>query len=118
MLLELLHVVEPLVIAILGNECFMGAPFHDATLMEYANLVGILDGRETVGNGYRGACFHEVVQGVLNETFAFCVEGTRGFVEDEYVGILQYGARYASALPLSTGKAASAGSESGLQLPW
>ena len=42
--LELLHVVELLVIAVLGKEVVVRTALYDASFVEHANLVGVFDG--------------------------------------------------------------------------
>ena len=90
--LKLLHVVELLVIAVLGKEIVVRTTLNDAAFMEYANFVCVLDGREAVSNGNRCAGLHQAFEGFLHEAFAFGVECRSRFVENENVGILQDGA--------------------------
>lgn len=53
--LQRLHVVKSLVISVKGYELVMSAPFHYASLMHHADLVGILDGRQAMGDSNRGS---------------------------------------------------------------
>ena len=53
--LQCLHVVQLLVVAILLYQFFVGATFHNLSFVEHINLVGILDGGKTMGNGDGGA---------------------------------------------------------------
>ena len=62
--------MEFLVVAVEGEELFVPAPFNDAAFVHNDNLVGVLDGREAVGDGYRGAVAHQSVEGVLH--YALC----------------------------------------------
>ena len=52
---QLLHVIEVLVITVDGQQLLMCAALHDATFVQDADFVGILDGAEAVGNGDGGA---------------------------------------------------------------
>ena len=79
----------------------MCASFYDASLVEHAYLVGVLDCRQSVGYGNGGARAHESLKSVLNESFALGVECRCSLVENEYGRILEYGAGYADALSLS-----------------
>ena len=69
--------------------------------MHYAYLVGVLDGRQAVGDSHRCARLHEALQRVLHEAFALGVECRCSLVEDENWRVLQYGARDAHTLSLS-----------------
>ena len=43
-LLQLLHVVQALVVAVLGDEFLVLADLHNLALVEHIDLVGVLDG--------------------------------------------------------------------------
>ena len=66
--LQLLHIIKLLVVAVEGEELFVGAALHNLSLVEHAYLIGILDGGETVGNGDGGTRLHEALQGFLHKT--------------------------------------------------
>ena len=55
-LLQLLHVVQPLVVSAELQQLLVCAAFHDASFVEHTYLVSILDSGQAVGNGYGGAC--------------------------------------------------------------
>ncbi len=63
----------------------------------------------------RGACLHELFQRGLNQAFAFGVEGTGGFVEQQYGQVSQDGAGDGDALALSAGQADAAFTEEGIE---
>lgn len=75
--------------------------FNDASLVEHAYLVGILDCRQSVGNGYGGARCHESLKSVLNESLTLRVECRCCLIENEDWRVLEYGSCYADALALS-----------------
>ena len=79
----------------------MGAVLNDASLVKYVYLVGMLDGGQSVGDGYRSARLHEFLKCVLHKSIALRVERRRGFIEDEDGWILEYGASYGYALALT-----------------
>ena len=76
----------------------MRAALYDASFVEHANLVGVLDGGEAVGDGDGGARLHQALEGFLHEAFALGVECRSGFVKNEDVGVLQDGACNGNAL--------------------
>ena len=74
--------------AVLFHQFIVCAALHDAPLVEHADLVGILDGREAVGHGDGRACLHQSEEGVLHQSLALGVEGRGGLVEDEHGRVL------------------------------
>ena len=70
-----LHVVQLLVESVELQEFVVSAAFYDAPFVEHANLVGVLDGREPVGNGHGGARLHQSLERILHQAFALGVEG-------------------------------------------
>ena len=53
----------------------MLAAFHDLAFIEDVDLVGVLDGGETVGDGDGRAALHQALQGFLHEALALRIEG-------------------------------------------
>ena len=49
-LLQLLHVIELLVVAVQGDELLVTPPLHNHSVLHNADFVGVLDGRQTVGD--------------------------------------------------------------------
>ena len=84
--------------------------------MHHANQVGILDGAQAVRNDQRGTVAHEVIEGLLHKVFALGVKGRGGLVENEDGRILENGARYADALPLTARQVAAAVAYVGVKL--
>ena len=93
--------MQLLVVAAERYKFFVRATLYDLALVHYAYLVGVLDGRQAVGDSHRCARLHKALQRVLHEAFALGVECRCSLVEDENWRVLQYGARYAHALSLS-----------------
>ena len=93
--------MEFFVISIDLQKCVVCASRNDSSLMEYADLVGILHRGESVGDGDSGARLHQPFQGILHKPFALGVEGRCCLVENQNGRILQYGPRYADALALA-----------------
>ena len=96
----LLHVVKFLVIAVGGEQLVVSTPFHDASFMEHADLIGIADGGETVGDGHGGAGLHQPFKSILHQTLALGVECRGGLVEDEDGWVLQDGTGDGDALAM------------------
>ena len=92
----------------------MGAALDDAPLVHDAYEVCALYCAEAVGYDEGCAVGHEAVEGFLNELLALAVEGGCGFVEDEYGGVLQHGARNGYALALTARQTASAVADNGV----
>ena len=113
--LNLLHVVQLLVIAVYLEQLVVGATLYDTALVEHADFVAALDGRETVGYGDGGARLHESLQRLLNQSLALGVERRGGLVEDEYGRVLEYGAGYADALSLSAAESSAAVADIGVE---
>ena len=80
----------------------MRAALYNLAFEHHAYLVGMANGAQAMGNGDGGARLHQALQGLLYQALALGVECRGGFVENEYRGILQYGAGDAQALALTT----------------
>ena len=113
--LNLLHVVQLLVIAVYLEQLVVGTPLYDTALVEHADFVAALDGRESVGYGDGGAGLHESLQRLLDQSLALGVERRGGLVEDEYGRVLEYGAGYADALSLSAAESSAAVADVGIE---
>ena len=61
----------------------MGAALDDLPVLEHQNLVGALDGGQSVGNDERGAAAAQGPQPVLDHRLAFTVEAGSRLVEDQ-----------------------------------
>ena len=85
----------------------MFSAFHNFTFVEHVNLVGILDGRQAVGDGNGGSGLHQPFQRLLYQPFAFGVEGGSRFIQYQDGRVFQNGPCDGDTLALSSGKAAS-----------
>ena len=92
--LEFLHVDEVAVIAVECEQFFVCATFNYAPFVEHADEVGIFDGRQAVCYDQGGASVHKAVESLLNEFFAFGVEGRGCLVENQHRGVFQNCTRY------------------------
>ena len=80
----------------------MGTTLYYASLVEHEYFIGILNGRQAVGDGHGSTCLHQALKGILYQALTFGVESRGSLVEDEYGWILQYGTGYGDTLPLTT----------------
>ena len=69
----------------------MCTPFHDASLVEHADFVSILDGAQSVGNSYRRTGLHQSLQCILYQPFALRIEGRGRLIQDQDGRILEDG---------------------------
>ena len=70
-----------------GEELLVGAALDDHTAVDDADHVGILDGRETMGNDNGGTSPAGLVERLLDNLLRLRVEGRRGLVEQEDLGV-------------------------------
>ena len=79
----------------------MSALLGDPTPFDDDDFVGVVDGRKAVGDYDRSAALQQGVKCVLDELFAFGVEGRSRFVQNQDFGVLEYGSGDAQALALT-----------------
>ena len=72
-----------------GKELLVGTLLDDTPTIDDADHVGVDDRGEAVGDDDGRTARHEVIQGVLHETFTLRVQGGGSFVEDEYRRVLE-----------------------------
>ena len=82
----------------------MGAPFGNDAVVQYKNLVCILNGGQAVGDDEGRTAYHELVQRILYHLFAFRIQGRGGLVKDEDFRVLQDGPGNGDTLALASGK--------------
>ena len=99
--LQLLHVVEAFIVAVLRYELVVLTAFHNFTFVDDMYDVCILDSRESMSNGDGGSALHQTVQSLLHEVLAFRIEGRCGLVQNEDWRVLQDGSSYADSLSLT-----------------
>ena len=58
----------------------MAAFFLNAVLAQNEDAVGVLDGRQAVGNRQRCAALRQFVQALADQNLALVVQGARGLV--------------------------------------
>ena len=109
-----LFVVEVVVVAVQGEEFFVGAEFDDAAGVQDGDAVGVADGGDAVGNEDGGAAAHYVAQVVEDFVFGVGVDAGEGVVEDEDFGIANEGAGDGGALLLAAGEGDAAFADHGV----
>ena len=73
-------------------EHIVRAHFGDLSMLEYDNPVSVGDSAQAVGDHQTGAAGHQVGNPRLNGAFALGIKITRRLVENQNLGIGQYGA--------------------------
>lgn len=101
MLLQTLQVHQLGVPAVLAHQLRVRALLDDAALVEDVDDVGALDSAEAVGDGNGGAALGRLVQGGLDDVLGLGVEGRRGLVQEQDLGVADQGAGDGDALLLA-----------------
>ena len=94
--------MELLVVSIFLYQLVVGTTLHNPSLVQYAYLVGMLDGTQSVGHSHGGTGLHQFLQGILYQTLALGIKSRGRLVEDEDRRILEDGTGYADTLTLTT----------------
>lgn len=100
-LLQALQVHQLGVPAVLAHQLRVRALLDDPALVEDVDDVGALDGAEAVGDGNGGAALGRLVQGGLDDVLGLGVEGRRGLVQEQDLGVADQGAGDGDALLLA-----------------
>src|SRR5579885_1777357 len=95
------HGVEGGVGSVALQEFGVSALLDDATGLQDDDIVGSLDGRETVGDHYGGATAQETAQALLHDQFGHGIDVGCRLVEDEDARIGQQGAGEGDELALA-----------------
>lgn len=96
-----------------GEKTVVRAALDDAATFQDEDTIGAANRGEAVGNDQNGAVFHDAIEGLLDESFGFGIEGGGGFIEDENTGIMKDGAGDRDALALTAGQINSAFTDPG-----
>src|SRR5262245_14219531 len=81
-------------LAVLTTRCHeprVRADFHDSTVIEYDNLVGVCDRAQPMCDDKRRAATHEQLQAFLNLAFVLRVQVARRLVQDSNSRVCQNG---------------------------
>ena len=101
--------------AFAGEKVGGGAGFDDPAVFEVADLRGVANGGEAVGDDEGGAAGGESGEGFLDGGLGEGVEGGGGFVEDEDGGIFEEDACDGEALGLAAGEAEAVFADGGFE---
>ena len=74
-----------------GQAMTRGRRIPRSAILQRQDSVGVADGAEPVGDDQAGTSLHQSIQCLLDQDFAFGVEGTGRFVEDQDTRVLQNG---------------------------
>ena len=76
----------------------MGTFLHNASLIQYHNLIGILHRAEPMRHYHHGFSFIEFMQMFHNLFFIICIQGIGGFVEEKKFRIFIHSTCYQQTL--------------------
>ena len=97
-----------LVDALLGAQLLMGAPLHDAALVQHQDLVSVADGLQPVGDHQHRFLPGQCLYGSLELILILRVHIGGGLIENDYGGVLQQASGDGDALFLTAGEGGSA----------
>ena len=100
-----------LIISVDIQQFIVRATFHDASFMQHTDLVGILDGRETMGDSHCGTGLHQPFKSVLYQTLTLRIQSRCRLIENQDRRILQDGPCDTYTLTLTTTQPSTAVSD-------
>ena len=71
-----------------GHEGLVSSQFDHFAFLQNGNLRGFAYSRQTMSDGQHGAAFHNTFQRLLDQRFAFGVQGACRLVQQQYPRIL------------------------------
>ena len=77
-------VIQPIILALFGDELFVSAPFNDPALLQDHDHVGILHGGKPVGDDKDRAALHQPVHPPLHDGLGAGVDGGGGLVQNHH----------------------------------
>ena len=89
-----LRVAQFLVLTVFDlDKLVVVAALGDLTVAHYHDAVGVADGGQSVRDYEAGAAAQQYLQRVLNQQLDMRIDGRRGLVEDQYLGVIKQRAR-------------------------
>ena len=70
-----------------SEQLLVRADFSDRALVQYQDLVHVLNGREAMRDGNRGSTRHQGGERISNQQLGFRIDARCGFVENEHARI-------------------------------
>ena len=64
-------------------ELIVGTRLNHSSVGDHDNPIHVTHGGETVSDNKRGASSHQALERLLNQTFAFRVQGTGGLIQNK-----------------------------------
>src|SRR5688572_28121920 len=95
-----LALIEVVVQAAQLEQIVMSPTFDDAAFLHDADLIGVLDGTQAMGDDDRGATMQQALQRFLNQTFGEGIDTGGGFIQNQDARISQRCPRDGNQLPL------------------
>ncbi|GJC95043.1 hypothetical protein ColKHC_03869 [Colletotrichum higginsianum] len=114
-LLQRLQVDQLGVAAVHLHQLGVRALLDDASLVEDVDDVGLLNGAEAMGDGNGGAALGGLVEGGLDDVLRLGIEGRRGLVQQQDLGVADEGAGDGDALLLAAGEQGALASDDGVE---
>ncbi len=102
-----LHAVVMRVNAILLQQLSVISPLRNTAFIDHNDLVCVLDGGKTVGDGDGCPVLRQLLQAFLNMAFTLIVQSAGGLVKNQNRGIFQENPGNGYTLFLTAGKACS-----------
>ena len=90
--------------SVLGHQFLVGPLFHDPPVLQHDNLVGVANGRQTMGDDDSRSTDHQPLQGLLDQHLGFGIDRGRCLVQDQDGGISQHRSGDGQPLPLAAGE--------------
>ena len=69
-----LHIYQPLVISIARHQFGMVTSFYYFSFLQNNDLISMANGGKPVCNHNAGAVLHHIINGILHQAFAFCIQ--------------------------------------------
>ena len=89
------------VLAVFFDQRLVRPHFDDLGIFHHDDAIGIFNRRKTVSDRKARAALHQVIECILDVTFTFAIQGTRGFVQNQNRCVFQNGASNRDALLLT-----------------
>lgn len=96
----------------------MSIVFHQASVVEHQDEIGMTNAVQAMGDDQHGAVFHQFAQGALDCPFGVGIDTGGGLVEQHDGGILEQGAGDGQALAFAAGQVAAVLVEAGVVALW
>ena len=76
--------IQLIIFTFLGNQIIMAAAFNNPALFQNNNTVAVAHRGKPVGNDKCGTAIHQAIHALLYQRFRACINGTGGFIQNQY----------------------------------